>query len=309
VYFDETTYLQRNGDVREAVARGLFQSGYQHFVMYGARENRLGWPSRSKPSVVFSVSHNRNYFSKLGDLCIAHPTFNAVKDRYPSHALFWLTRKELAGVTGFESPLDELSSHCVVIDAAPPHRHASQWLHSGMHPIDFVAESAGFSLQASHRVIDVPVLESSTRKIDSLDLPRQFAVIAAGPCYTGGRWEMNARQEVADLCARAGIACVSLGGTDSAPLQGTIDLCGQLTPNESVALIGRSQVYVGPDTGTSWLACAARTTPKVCVVDRDRLKDGVVGFQGFLDDGNIRDVFVQDGPERCFEAVREMRRA
>jgi hypothetical protein len=64
-------------------------------------------------------------------------------------------------------------------------------------------------------------------------------------------------------------------------------------------LIGRSQVYVGPDTGTSWLACAARTTPKVCVVDRNRLKDGVVGFQGFLADDNIRDVFACECAERA----------
>jgi hypothetical protein len=53
----------------------------------------------------------------------------------------------------------------------------------------------------------------------------------------------------------------------------------------------------------------ARATPKVCVVDKNRLKDGVVGFQGFLADDNIPDVFAQDGPERCFEAVLQMCRA
>ena len=65
----------------------------------------------------------------------------------------------------------------------------------------------------------------------------------------------------------------------------------------------RARLYVGPDTGTSWLACAARETPKVCVLDRNRLRDGIVGFQGFLLDRNIRDVFVQDGADHCVEVA------
>ena len=43
MYFDETMYLQANSDVRDAVGRGIFQSGYQHFVMFGARDAVVGF--------------------------------------------------------------------------------------------------------------------------------------------------------------------------------------------------------------------------------------------------------------------------
>src|SRR5205814_6107885 len=111
------------------------------------------------------------------------------------------------------------------------------------------------------------------------------------------------RQKVVDLFKARGVRCVSIGGKDGIALRDTIDLCGKLSISQAVALMKRARLYVGPDTGTSWLACAARETPKVCVLDRNRLRDGIVGFQGFLLDRNIRDVFVQDGADHCVEVA------
>lgn len=42
--FDESLYLSENSDVADAVRRGHFESGLDHFRKYGHRENRSGGP-------------------------------------------------------------------------------------------------------------------------------------------------------------------------------------------------------------------------------------------------------------------------
>lgn len=44
--FDESIYLKLNPDVFEAVQKGDFSSGWQHFIHFGLREKRPGFPSK-----------------------------------------------------------------------------------------------------------------------------------------------------------------------------------------------------------------------------------------------------------------------
>ena len=44
--FDESTYLKLNPDVFEAVQKGDFSSGWEHYVPYGFYENRPGTPKK-----------------------------------------------------------------------------------------------------------------------------------------------------------------------------------------------------------------------------------------------------------------------
>jgi hypothetical protein len=304
--FDDEAYLDANPDVRDAVRHGLFQSGHQHFVVHGAKENRMHWPSTGRRTVLFCTSHNRNFFYRLGDLCLAHPTFNAIKEKFAGDNVYWITRPELAPLTAPASSETDKSCDCYVIDAAAPNRFAHDWLYSNRHPIDFVADISRISIELRHRYIDIHVPIDAERAVAALSLPEPFVAIAAGPCHTSRNWPYSDRQSVANHFAHQGIACVSIGGQDSAALEGTLDLCAKLSLIEAVALIRRARLYIGPDTGTSWLACAARTTPKVCVLNESRLRDGIVGFQGFLSDRNIRDVVAQDGSDHCFEVAWEM---
>lgn len=41
--FNERSYLRCNPDVRRAVYRGEFRSGYEHYVKFGRREGRRIW--------------------------------------------------------------------------------------------------------------------------------------------------------------------------------------------------------------------------------------------------------------------------
>jgi len=47
--FDELQYLQSNHDVKVAVSKGAFSSGYQHYLFHGRFEGRTGASSPSKP--------------------------------------------------------------------------------------------------------------------------------------------------------------------------------------------------------------------------------------------------------------------
>ena len=42
--FDEDLYLEKNPDVRDAILRGDFASGFSHYMAFGYRENRGGSP-------------------------------------------------------------------------------------------------------------------------------------------------------------------------------------------------------------------------------------------------------------------------
>ena len=62
--FDEQTYLVQNPDIADAVRNQVFSSGWQHFAVFGHRENRAGvlptikdevgryWDKRSKRPII-----------------------------------------------------------------------------------------------------------------------------------------------------------------------------------------------------------------------------------------------------------------
>jgi SAM-dependent methyltransferase len=55
--FDEATYLNHHPDVLDAVKKGNFSSGWEHYVFYGCNENRSGVPSKVRESVLEARKH------------------------------------------------------------------------------------------------------------------------------------------------------------------------------------------------------------------------------------------------------------
>lgn len=49
--FSEEDYLRENRDVSEAVASGVFRSGWDHFLLYGHAEDRPGTPGLIEPAI------------------------------------------------------------------------------------------------------------------------------------------------------------------------------------------------------------------------------------------------------------------
>jgi hypothetical protein len=127
-------------------------------------------------------------------------------------------------------------------------------------------------------------------------LPDRYIAIGNSPALSSRNLFPGYYGNLVSFCRSRKIPYVTVGGKDGTPLDGAINLNGLLSPNQTAWVIDRSVVYVGPDSGTTWLACGTAGAHKICVIDRERLKDGVVGFEKFLDGGGkIHDVFFQDG--------------
>lgn len=75
--FNEAAYLEANNDVDDAVTKGLFESGWDHFVKLGVNEVKRGerqiLPSIPPFSECEYVQHNRDVFEALAEGSIISP--------------------------------------------------------------------------------------------------------------------------------------------------------------------------------------------------------------------------------------------
>lgn len=80
LFFDENFYLAQNPDVAEAVARGKFASGFQHFFKFGQSEGR-------NPSILFD---NREYLAQNSDIAeaVAAGNYTSGFQHFIEHGLF-----------------------------------------------------------------------------------------------------------------------------------------------------------------------------------------------------------------------------
>ena len=255
-------------------------------------------------------------FGRLGDVCCGLPAFYALRDKYPNAELTW------AGLEIYQSlmpsfalkrffgspPIGSGWPHWAnekefdkVIKAQPAWRH-KEWERSRQHAVDLIARWSGVDLRPQDKIIRAEISDKDRNYIDSLKLPPRFVAFCAGPTISAGNyWQSADRIKMARAMGGRSLTVISIGGNVS-PISGTLNMCGKTSYLQTIELINRAQLYIGPDNGCTWLACAARDTPKVCVVDKNRLNTGVVGFEKYLYDENIKDVFIQNGVDAIIAA-------
>ena len=261
-------------------------------------------------------------FGRMGDVCCGIPTFQALRRIHPDAEMTWATVEnhkclipEYAEIkihgkapfgSGWPGWANE-QNYDLVVKAQPSWRH-SQWQKSGKHAVDCIADWAGIELAKEDRCINVKIPKNDYHAAGRLSLPKGgFVTICSSPSYSSGNyWGMGLRTKIVEALKKAGYGVVSVGGHDVVTLPGTHK--GYNIPiMQTVALISLSKLYIGPDTGTTWIACAARGTPKVCVINRARLKMGVVGFQKPLaGENNIVDVFNDEGAQKQIDLCLSM---
>jgi hypothetical protein len=252
-------------------------------------------------------------FARLGDVCCGIPAFRALKVKYPLAELHWLTLRaymDLVPRCGnpcsistdepFGRPPDLTAGFDRVYQVQPMWRH-EEWASSGLHVIDLIAKWCDVEL--SDRSISIDVPSEITAKVGRMPLPERFIAIGSSPTISSRNLLPEHFPSIVEYCRANSIPYASVGGVEGVQLPGAINFCGHLSPLETVALINRASLYIGPDNGTSWLACAAKKPVKVCLVDQDRIKDGVVGFRDFQSDKRVHDVFYQDGLERLISVI------
>jgi hypothetical protein len=251
-------------------------------------------------------------FARLGDVCCGIPTYLELKNRNPDADVWWLTLRKyadlvpgkavfLAGDEGeFGRSPDLVEAFDEVYVVQPMWRH-EEWKSSRRHVIDLIADWCGITL--TDRAIRIRSSPESTGRIDALPLPERFVLIGSSPSKSSRNLFPQWHEQIVAWCNQRRVLCGTVGGDDGVSLWGTLGFHGRLSPVDTAELINRCAVYVGPDTGTSWLACAAPRAKKICVLDRERLQDGVVGFEGYQGDQNVRDVFFQDGVESVLKLL------
>lgn len=256
-------------------------------------------------------------YARLGDVCCGIPAFLALRNKYPDAELTWSTMKHYVPLIpkcgksrpfgnppfGSYPPWAKAPHYDMVIKAQPMWRHR-EWELSKQHVVDLICKWSGVAPKQKHVVLTPS--QEDLDVVKKLGLPEKFATICASPCYSCANWPTQHRQTVVDSLRKRKIEVFTVGGKDGQALKGTRTVHGQLSYLQTAALIGLSRLYIGPDNGVSWLAMSARKTARLCIVDRNRLKEGVVGFQKYLSDGNIRDSFYQDGVNTHVKLANEL---
>lgn len=250
--------------------------------------------------------------ARLGDVCCGIPTFYALREKYPDAELLWATLNK------YEPLLPPFAKFVKVgpppfgatppnkgynkfIKAQPMWRHR-EWERSKMHIIDLIAKWSDIKLR--RRRIIIRTTKADENVINNIRLPKKFATICASPCYSCADWSHSQRRHIVKTLVRQGYGFVTVGGKDGKVIPGATCLHGKLSFTQTIALINRSRVYIGQDTGPTWLACAAHSTPKICVIDRNRLRQGKCGFQKYLNDKNIIDTFYNEGVDKHIRLIK-----
>lgn len=257
-------------------------------------------------------------FSRLGDVICGIPAYLALREKYPDAELTWTTLRQyepLVPKCGFvrahgSPPFGSMPgwakqpNYDLVIRAQPMWRHR-EWEKSGLHAIDLICKWAGVAPKHKHITIKVP--DRVYQKVAKIcDPGKPYVTICSSPCYSCGNWPYQMRQAIVDHFRKRKIPVVTVGGKDGVNIKGAIHVHGKLSYLGSLAMISNSSLYIGPDTGVTWLACAARKTAKLCIIDKNRLKQGVVGFGSVLSDNNIKDMFYQDNVKAHIKAADEL---
>lgn len=258
--------------------------------------------------------------ARLGDVLLGTPSFRALHRKYPDAQMEWLTLPAYTslvplfakaiphegGPFGSYPTKAELAAwgygpEDKVFYVQPMWRH-TEWEHSREHLIDLIAKWCDVTIE---RKFELDITDEDRRVVDGLGLPTQpFATVCSSPCYSAGDyWRFGELHEVSCQLINRGFPVVTVGGADGMNLPGCLSCHGKTTPKQTTELINRSVLYVGPDTGVSCLACAAPNPQKVCVLDINRLKLGVIGFQGFLEDPKITDVWRQRTMPSIIEVI------
>lgn len=108
--FDESTYLNLNPDVFEAVQKGSLSSGWEHYISHGFRENRPGIP----PEVFRDVQSILEYIST-----VAVPPRKLRKRVHGDEGLSDFERVGVIvsfNIYGAVDPTIELSEHSRILD-------------------------------------------------------------------------------------------------------------------------------------------------------------------------------------------------
>lgn len=132
--------------------------------------------------------------------------------------------------------------------------------------------------------------------------PEPFALLMSGPQISAPwSWPAAKRIPAARILAGTGLRVFGLAGKDGAPIPGTTPL---FVPSvrTAAAILDHARIYVGGDTGTSWIARMASRVPMVVVGRHEMRRCGQFNLFG---ERRVIDVY-DNNPGDLEPAIVEM---
>lgn len=249
--------------------------------------------------------------ARMGDVVAGIPTARRLIERgvrldwHTYRRFFDLLPLEATPVAVPESPQNGVRKYPLGVTAdyfagldydavicAQPGLHHDVWMRQRLHICELIADLAGEPPDFRPKRISFPSNRAAEEAADhALAGIERFVCIATGLNYS---CPTIADDYYAQLvrCIRSHLPVVCLGGGDARAIEGA-HCIADLPPRASAAVIARSAAYIGADTGTTWLAMAAEQPFKACLLSAARMREGQIGFAGFIDQARVVDFVVE----------------
>jgi len=216
-------------------------------------------------------------FGDLSNVVNAFPVVSALRERFHSET-GWLTSADYVPLAkaSFADVVYEGDRHAMMpwdwihsqrfthIFFAEPEANRDEWQQSGLHPIDFMARKCGVKLETRRMC-----LQPNAKAIfEAEEFLRQYG-LARGTFVTASLSEGSGRHwpnsNLMKLAQQLDTPTIVFGKRGDPEIPGTIS-CIEKPFQVIAALIRWSRFYLGPASGTSWLATTT-DTPMAVIFD------------------------------------------
>ena len=263
-------------------------------------------------------------FGAMGDIFNGLPVVRALKGKYPDAELTWLTLplyKKIAessaadrvltrgtGRHGQGIPRELLESEQFDLIFFPQGSfNHDEWERSGLHMVDFMAEKCG--VHVSSRAPEITIEPEIRKEADILwkkhGLSNKKVIAIACTALSCRPWPQERFTELSrKLSKKTGTTTLHIGGDDAPSLPGSIDFrC--LPIKTGIELIQRCDLFIGCDSGPTWMA-SCTDTPIIVFIDPERQKDYNVGFAHVMKDKDITELSIGTTVEEAEKAVNNL---
>ena len=265
-----------------------------------------------RPKIMFVL------FGALGDVINGFPVVAALRDKYPSSVIAWMTLPEFAplALASFADVVHERTPRGIVpwdwihaegfthIYYPEGNANHDEWEQSGKHMIDFMAGKCGVELE-SHRAWLEPgpeALFEAERFLAEYGLSRKQFISASHVGISSRYWPHSC---LATAINELEVPVVLFGAKDDPIIPGTIPCFGK-SLRMVAALIRWSAFYAGPDSGVSWIATTTNT-PMGVFMDPARQRRFNVGFRDVLqnDKEDIQEWDINTRPDAVISHIKK----
>lgn len=245
-------------------------------------------------------------FGAMGDVINAIPVVRALRYKFPKAEIVWMTLpryKDIAecpyvdrvilcghGRLGNGIPQEVLLKERFNIVYYPQASvHHDEWVASRIPLMDFMAAKCNVDL--TDRSLEVAIDDVTRKSVDELFEKEKLhygeTVVFSCKTLSCKNWRLKNYQR---LAKEIGTRVILIGGSDDEPIDGAVD-CRGYPIKMGIEIIQRSALYVGGDTGPTWMACCT-PTPVVVFTDPVRKAWVHVGFKQVVPKKNITELSV-----------------